>query len=59
MKTWNTPEVAELNINETANGIFNSCIEVWPVLDKDDKKPVTPTEPEKPVTPENPTEHHS
>ena len=23
MKTWNTPEVKELNINETANGLFN------------------------------------
>lgn len=23
MKTWNAPEVKELNINETANGFFN------------------------------------
>jgi len=27
MKKWNAPEVAELNINETADGIFTSLQE--------------------------------
>lgn len=44
MKTWNNAEIVELDVAATANGIFDSCIEVWPVLDKDDKKPVTPAD---------------
>ena len=27
MKKWNAPEVAELNINETANGLFPAMYE--------------------------------
>lgn len=27
MKKWNTPEVAELNINETADGLFPALYE--------------------------------
>ncbi|MGN1187055.1 MAG: hypothetical protein ACI4R6_01060 [Lachnospiraceae bacterium] len=27
MKKWNAPEIAELNITETANGIFKADIE--------------------------------
>lgn len=27
MKKWNTPEVAELNISETANGLFPAMYE--------------------------------
>lgn len=27
MKKWNTPEVAELNINETADGLFPAMYE--------------------------------
>ena len=40
MKTWNTPEVKELNINETANGIFNSEFESLIIFN--DKKSDTP-----------------
>ena len=46
MKKFVAAEIAELNINETANGVLNACVEVWPLLDKDDKKPVTPADPE-------------
>lgn len=52
MKKFVAAEIAELNINETANGLFDACIEVWPVLDKEDKKPVTPVNPD----PEVPTQ---
>ncbi|MFV0341431.1 MAG: hypothetical protein ACK5JH_00865 [Anaerocolumna sp.] len=41
MKKWNMPEVTELNISETANGIFDSKIEFWWVLN-DDKKTTPP-----------------
>ena len=27
MRKWNTPEVTELNINETANGLFPAAYE--------------------------------
>ena len=43
MKTWMTPEISELNINETANGIIDSYFETLIVLN-DDKKPTTPVE---------------
>ena len=43
MKTWNTPEVTELNINETANGLFDSEYETFVILN-DSKKPTTPDE---------------
>lgn len=46
MKKFVAAEIAELNINETANGIFDCCVEAWPILDKEDKKPVTPADPE-------------
>ena len=42
MKTWNAPEVKELNINETANGIFDSDVEFWWILN-DSKKSSTTT----------------
>lgn len=41
MKKWNAPEVTELNINQTANGLFNSEIETFLILN-DSKKPQTP-----------------
>lgn len=50
MKKWNTPEVKELNIAETANGFFNSDIETLFVLN-DSKKPSTPNPDVKPVLP--------
>lgn len=53
MKKWNTPEVAELNIEETACGIFCSEKECWPWINdnKADKSPETPEDTEK--DPEN------
>lgn len=47
MKTWNTPEATELNINETANGLFNSDVETFLIFN-DSKKPSTPQDTEKP-----------
>ena len=50
MKTWNKPELAEVNINETANGFFCSDTE-WCVWLHDDtpsdnkKKEDTPDDP--------------
>lgn len=41
MKKWNAPEVTELNINQTANGFFNSEIESLLIFN-DSKKPETP-----------------
>ncbi|MGN1187054.1 MAG: hypothetical protein ACI4R6_01055 [Lachnospiraceae bacterium] len=41
MKKWNAPEIAELNITETANGFFDSEYEGFFVLN-DSKKPVKP-----------------
>lgn len=42
MKKWNTPEVAELNIAETANGIFTCCFETCILWDKkESEKPGT------------------
>lgn len=43
MKTWNAPEVKELNINETANGILDSDIEFWWIVNDSDKKSSTTT----------------
>lgn len=45
MKTWNKPEVAELNINETANGIFCSDVETLLVFN-DSKAATTPDVPD-------------
>lgn len=40
MKKWITPEVSELNISETANGLINYDIEFWPfVNDKNGTPP--------------------
>lgn len=41
MKKWNAPEIAELNITETANGLFDSNYESVIILN-DSKKPVKP-----------------
>ncbi len=41
MKTWMTPEISELNINETANGIIDTFFETH-ILFNDDKKPTCP-----------------
>ncbi len=46
MKTWNTPEVAELNVTETANGFFDIDWETpLSILgnDKSNQKPSTPS----------------
>lgn len=45
MKTWNAPDINELNINATENGWLDSCFEFW-FLTNDDKKatPTTPTQ---------------
>lgn len=48
MKKWNAPEVAELNISETANGLFNAEIET-PWIFNDKKCPENPD----PVTPDD------
>lgn len=54
MKKWNAPEVAELNVTETANGIFNFDWESpFNVLSK--KSPVT-TNPEEPEEEKDPEE---
>lgn len=42
MKKWNTPELEVLNVNETANGIFN-CDTEFCIWTNDSKKAVTPT----------------
>lgn len=42
MKTWNTPEVKELNINETANGFVDTDVEFWWVTN-DSKSGTTDT----------------
>lgn len=40
MKKWITPEISELNISETANGLINYDIEFWPfVNDKNGTPP--------------------
>lgn len=41
MKEWNTPDIEELKITETANGLFNSDVETF-MLFNDSKKPSTP-----------------
>ncbi|HKL98837.1 MAG TPA: hypothetical protein VJZ06_02875 [Mobilitalea sp.] len=43
MKTWNTPEISELNIKETANGIFDACFESY-ILYKDSKATTDPVD---------------
>lgn len=50
MKEWNTPSVEELNVTETANGIFNTEYETF-IIANDSKKPTTPEV--KPGDPEN------
>lgn len=42
MKKWNTPSVEELNINETANGIFNADFEICLIFNDSLKKSETP-----------------
>ncbi|MCI6517405.1 MAG: hypothetical protein MR442_09565 [Lachnospiraceae bacterium] len=45
MKTWNNPEIAELNINETANGFWDVNYEgPFDIVfgDKSESKPSTP-----------------
>lgn len=37
MKKWNAPEVAELNITETANGLWDHYLEICIVMN-DSKK---------------------
>lgn len=50
MKTWNAPDVTELNISETANGYFNVSFEgPFDVVfgdrgDKSDSSDATPNE---------------
>lgn len=44
MKKFVAAEIAELNINETANGLFDACIESLILWDK--KEAVTPEDPE-------------
>lgn len=39
MKKWNTPNVEELNINETANGIFNADFESFILFNKESATP--------------------
>ncbi len=40
MKTWNSPEINELNINETSNGFFSTEYEFWPF--SNDSQKATP-----------------
>jgi hypothetical protein len=42
MKTWNTPEISELNIKETANGCVDFYCEFW-FLNNDKKCTPDPT----------------
>ena len=42
-KEWNAPSMQEMNINETANGIFGCEIETV-ILFNDSKKSNTPTD---------------
>ena len=50
MKKGTTPELNALSVKETANGFFNSEIELC-FIANDNKKPCTPN-PEKPDSPE-------
>lgn len=52
MKKWNAPEVAELNINETANGLFNIEWETPLSIVGNDKRP-TPDPDPTPSTPDD------
>jgi hypothetical protein len=48
MRVWNKPELAEVNINETANGFFDCYSEfcIWTNDSKADKKKEdTPVDP--------------
>ena len=45
MKEWNAPSIEELNVTETANGIFNSDVETYLILN--DSKSNTPKDEEK------------
>lgn len=47
MKKWNAPEIAALDMNETAGGLFPSPVEFWVLVgDQSCLQPCTP--PEKP-----------
>lgn len=46
MKKWNTPEVAELNVEMTENGFFDTWFETWILFNDSEnhcKKPVENT----------------
>lgn len=57
MKTWNNPEITELNINETANGILDSNVEFWWITN--DNKKASTTDPVIPTDPDNNTDRLS
>lgn len=52
MKKWNAPEIAELNITETANGVIDANIEFW-WMTNDSKKSDSTVTPD-PLPNENP-----
>ena len=51
MRVWNKPELAEININETANGLFPVGVETCFLFNDDDYGCHHPKEQEKEVTP--------
>lgn len=56
MKKWNAPEVAELNISETANGKYNIEWETpWGIVGND-KRPTPDPDPIDP-NPSTPDDH--
>lgn len=57
MKKWNAPEVAELNINETANGLFNIEWETPFSIVGNDKRPTPDPNPNPDPTPSTPDDH--
>lgn len=50
MKTWNTPNVEVLSINETANGHFDTWFETW-FIHNDSNAPQCPCNPDPIVDP--------
>ncbi len=61
MKKWNAPEIAALDMNETANGLLCTEWEFWPFINDNLKKcdpdPVTPTPTPVPETPTETPDH--
>ena len=47
MKKWNAPEIAELNITETANGYYDTDVEFWPFVNDNKKSSTTDPFPNK------------